>query len=135
MKRFGIIALLMAATWANSQAADTFFTTPALVVTPTVLKFGAAEPHRAMTNTFLVENAGSGNLVGKATVKPPFKIISGGTYSLKQNEAQVVTIAYLPTSQHSSTNLVKFTGGGGTQAKVIGVPTRQPPAKIGPSRS
>jgi hypothetical protein len=134
MKQFGILVSLLVVAWASSQAADTLFTTPVIVVTPTTIKFGAADPHRAMTNTFLVENAGSGKLVGKATVKTPFKIISGGSYTLKQNEAQVITIAYLPTSKHSSTNLVKFTGGGGAQAKVLGIPTRQFLQKANPSR-
>lgn len=117
------MAFLIAAVSIGS-AADTLFTTPVLVVTPTTLKFGKADPHLALTNTFLVENAGAGKLVGKATVKPPFKIIDGGSYVLRQNEAQVVTVVYLPTSEHSSTNIVKFTGGSGAHARLIGVPTK-----------
>ena len=117
-----------------SRAADTLFTTPVLVVTPTTLKFGKLDSHLALTNTFLLENIGVGKLVGKATVKPPFKIIDGGSYNLRPNEAQVVTVVYLPTSAHSSTNVAKFTGGGGALAWVIGTPTKKFPEKIEASR-
>jgi len=77
-----------------------------------------------MTNTFLIENAGGGKLIGKATVNPPFKVIDGGSYTLRENEAQVVTVVYVPKEPGTVTNLVKFTGGSGAQATVIGKPLK-----------
>jgi hypothetical protein len=57
-----------------------------------------------------VENVGSGILVGKATVPPPFKILSGGTYKLERNAAQVVTIVYTPNGAPTNSQTVKFFG-------------------------
>jgi len=109
---------------AGALQAGTLFPYPAIVVSPTTIKFGAADPHRTFTNTFLVENAGGGKLVGKATVEPPFKIIDGGSYVLRENEAQVVTIIYVPKGSASVTNTVKFTGAGGAKATAIGRPLK-----------
>ena len=85
-----------------------------------VLNFGPVPDKATATNTFLVENMGRGKLVGTATVPAPFKIISGGDYALRENEAQVVTITYTPSGAASDTQTVKFTGGGGSKATVRG---------------
>src|SRR5690349_3477656 len=67
-----------------------------ILVSPTKLNFGSLEPGKSATNTFLVENFGRGKLVGAAAVSGPFKIISGGSYSLKEKEIQVITVVYAP---------------------------------------
>lgn len=123
MKRFlGLLAFLVLLS--SQLSADTLFTGPVIVVTPMILKFGAADPHRSLTNTFLVENIGRGTLVGKVHVKAPFKVLDGGSYALKPNEAQVVTLVYSPTKSRTSTNEVVFTGGGGCTAAAVGRPLK-----------
>src|SRR5262245_17309372 len=112
----GVIVLLSF----TSLSAGTLFPGPVIVVTPAKINFGTAARNHSLTNTFLVENAGSGKLVGKASVPPPFKILDGETYELKGNEAQIVTIIYTGGDSPVVTNTVKFTGGGGAKATVIG---------------
>ena len=100
--------------------ADTLFTTPVIYVKPQALDFGRVAGKATATNTFLVENMGSGKLVGSATVPAPFKILSGGKYTLRENEAQIVMVIYTPSGAASDAQTVKFTGGGGAKARVTG---------------
>ena len=100
--------------------AGTVFTNPVIYVTPMVLEFGRVATNRTATATFVVENMGSGRLIGKATVAAPFKIVAGGDYALKPNEVQLVTITYKPISTAPDTQTVKFTGGGEAKATVTG---------------
>ena len=109
--------------------ASTLFTNPVIVVSPMTLDFGRVATNATATNTFLVENIGSGKLVGTATVAAPFKILSGGDYKLKGNEAQIVTVTYKPTGAASDTQTVEFTGGGGAKATATGKLAVVPPKK------
>jgi hypothetical protein len=121
MKRLLIIAgcvLVLGVSWIAE--AGTLFTNPVIFVKPTTLDFGPVAGNTTATNTFLVENMGSGKLVGTATVAAPFKILSGGDYTLRKNEAQVVTVIYTPTGAATDTETAQFTGGGGTEATVTG---------------
>jgi hypothetical protein len=113
--------------------AGTVFTNPVIYVTPMVLEFGRVATNRTATATFVVENMGSGRLIGKATVAAPFKIVAGGDYSLKPNEAQLVTITYKPISTAPDTQTVKFTGGGEAKATVTG--NSPPQQKTKPKRN
>jgi hypothetical protein len=106
--------------------AGTIFTNPVIYVTPTVLDFGRVATNRTATATFVVENMGSGKLVGKATVSAPFKVTAGGDYALKENELQVVTITYKPTGTAPDTQTVTFTGCGEAKATVKGIPVPPP---------
>lgn len=110
--------------------ASTLFTTPVIVVTPITLDFGRVATNTNATRTFLVENFGSGILVGTATVAAPFKILSGGDYKLKENEAQIVTVIYKPTGTAPDSQTVQFTGAGGAKATVTGKPTAPPPKQL-----
>jgi hypothetical protein len=100
--------------------AGTLFTNPVIVVMPMTLDFGAVADKVTATNTFVVENMGGAKLTGKATVPAPFKILSGGDYTLRANEAQVVTVTYTPSGAASDTQAVTFTGGSGITATVTG---------------
>jgi hypothetical protein len=111
MKTRIALAGLFLLNWLCIARADTLFTNPFIVVSPTTLDFGAVREREFATNYFLVENVGSGTLVGKAAVPPPFKILSGGTYKLKRNAAQVVAIVYTPKGPPTNTQVVTFTGG------------------------
>jgi hypothetical protein len=106
--------------WLCIAKAATLFTVPIIVVTPTTMDFGAVATNRTVTKAFLVENAGGGKLVGKAKVAPPFKIVDGGDYTLRENEVQVVTISYTPRSDRTNVQTVTFTGDGGAKATVVG---------------
>jgi hypothetical protein len=100
--------------------AGTLFTTPIIVVTPKAIDFGSVPLKTTVTNTVLLENWGGGKLVGKATVAPPFKILSGAAYRLGPSDVQVVTICYTPTAATNDTNVIKFTGGAGAIVPVWG---------------
>jgi hypothetical protein len=109
--------------------AGTLFTNPVLVVTPMTLDFGRVATNTMATNTFLLENIGRGTLVGKATVAAPFKILSGSDYTLRENEAQIMTVIYRPSGAAADTQAVEFTGGGGGKATATGRPAASPPKK------
>ena len=109
-----------------ATAASTLFTTPVIFLTPPVLNFGPVYTNSTATNTIIVENMGIGKLVGKATVPEPFKIVDGGDYSLRANEAQIVTITYKPSGAPLDKQTVTFTGGGGAKATVTGKPSLKP---------
>ncbi len=101
-------------------------TNPIIMITPATLDFGYVAPGRTATNTFLLENVGHGKLSGTASVPAPFKIASGGTYTLKEKEIQVVSVVYSPTEAPVDTAPVAFTAGATTlKAKAIG--RRLPP--------
>jgi len=126
MKAFTNKHVITNAGWAllvgcvSVATAATLFTEPVIVVSPRAIDFGAVSRKGTVTNTFLVENWGGGKLVGKVSVPKPFKILSGGSYRLGPADAQVVTISYTPSGAPVDTNLVKFTGGSGTSASVVG---------------
>ena len=66
------------------------------------------------------------------TVPAPFKILSGGDYTLRAKEAQVVTITYKPSGAATDTETAKFTGGSGVNAIVTGrlaIPTTKKPKR------
>jgi hypothetical protein len=119
--RFALIGSLAVLASTCVLNAGTLFTEPIIFVQPAKLDFGTVFPRDFVTNSFLVENVGGGTLVGKATVPPPFKIISGDTYQLKRSEVQVVTVVYTPDLSGTNIEKVKFTGADGlTTAPVIG---------------
>jgi hypothetical protein len=91
-----------------------------ILVSPTRLNFGAVPLGKSLTNTFLVENFGHGKLVGTASVPAPFKIISGEKYALKEKEVQIVTVVYTPTQARIDKAVIKFSGGNGAKAMVMG---------------
>jgi hypothetical protein len=110
--------------------AGTLFTNPVIFISPMTMSFGGVATNMTATRTFLVENMGSGKLVGTATVPAPFKIVSGGDYTLRQDEAQVVTVTYTPSGAASDTQTVVFTGGGGAKASVTGQSAPAQPKKL-----
>jgi len=81
------------------------------VVSPKKIDFGDLRLKESATNSFLVENVGSGTLEGTAKVPPPFKIQSGASYKVPRNGAQVVTVVYTPDGSPTNTQVVTFTGG------------------------
>jgi|ERR1051326_3988825 hypothetical protein len=120
MKHFWIIVALLVSALLEQAQAGSLITNPVVMVTPMVLDFGSVKSKTSVTNSVLVENAGGGKLVGKATVSGPFKIVSGGNYTLKTDAAQLVTIAYSPSGAATDTQTIAFTGGGGAKVTLTG---------------
>ena len=94
-------------------------TNAVISATPSSLNFGSVASGVSATNTFTVQNIGGGTLAGTATVAAPFRIVSGGTYSLGSSQTQTVSVSYSPSGQNDS-QVVTFTGGGGATATVSG---------------
>ena len=106
--------------WFAARAGESLFTTPIIEISPHGIDFGAVPWKQTVRTNFVVENWGGGSLVGKASVKAPFKILSGGSYQLRPGDAQIVTVSYMPTGAPLDTNVVKFTGGGGALVPITG---------------
>jgi len=119
-RKLGDVIVILILSFFGRAYGSNLLTNPVVMVTPMVLDFGSVKAGTTVTNTLLLENAGGGKLVGKASVPAPFKIISGGSYSLKENSAQVVTITYTPGRAPADTQTVTFTGGAGGKATVTG---------------
>jgi len=120
-KRFALIGSIPLVVAFCVARAGTLFTTPIIFVQPSSIDFGRIAPREFATNSFALENVGGGVLIGKATVPPPFKIISGETYQLKRSEIQLITIVYTPDNNPTNMEIVRF-GGADTpgSATVVG---------------
>ena len=97
----------------------------AITVTPTTtVAFGSVAVNSSMTQSFTVQNSGSGTLTGTASATAPFSIASGGSYTLAAGAQQTVTVRFSPTAAQSYTGSVSFTGGGGATRTVTGTGTQ-----------
>jgi hypothetical protein len=99
---------------------------PVISVGASSLSFGTILTNTAATNTFTVQNSGTGTLTGTATVGVPFSILSGGSYSLTAGQSQTVSVLFSPTAAGSYTQTLALTGAGGTNLAVSGVATNAP---------
>jgi hypothetical protein len=95
-------------------------TNPIIAISPSNQSFGLVATNATKDLSFIVQNAGSGLLVGSASVSEPFRIISGRDYSLGANQSQSVTLRFSPASLGATSNSVTFTGGGGAMGAVSG---------------
>jgi hypothetical protein len=95
-------------------------TNPIIAISPSNQSFGLVATNATKDLSFIVQNAGSGILVGSASVSEPFRIISGRDYSLGANQSQSVTLRFSPASLGATSNSVTFTGGGGAMGVVSG---------------
>ncbi len=100
--------------------------TPVLQVTPGSIAYGTILNGASKTNSFTVQNIGTGTLTGTASVAAPFSIVSGGSYSLGAGQTQAVTVVFSPTAATSYNQSVAFTGGNGTNTTVTGSATNAP---------
>ena len=66
--------------------------TPILQVTPGSIGYGTLLVGTSKTNSFTVQNVGTGTLSGTASVSAPFSVVSGGSYSLGANASQTVVV-------------------------------------------
>ena len=90
-------------------------------VSPSALNFGYVAPGSYKDLILIVKNTGTGALVGAVSTTPPFSIVSGGSYSLEENQTQQVVVRYTATLQKGSdTGSLFFTGGGGITVQAKG---------------
>ena len=95
-------------------------TNPVVFVTPTSLDFGILPVGATNNLTLTVQNTGTGTLTGSASVPAPYRVISGGNYSLGSNQSQTVTVQFSPTTPGVSNQTIAFTGGNGASASFTG---------------
>ena len=114
-------------------------TNPAIAVSHRILDFPSVAVDRASKLSFRVQNVGGGILSGAAHASPPFTIVSGSPYVLRNSQSQVITVQYVPTAIGMNITVIRLTGGGGASITVAGsaVPTApaapaSPPAPARP---
>ncbi|MDD5678834.1 MAG: DNRLRE domain-containing protein [Kiritimatiellae bacterium] len=112
-------ASAMGDVWSFTTQSDPA-TLPIISVTPASLNFDSVFVGSSALNTFTVQNIGGGTLSGSASVSSPFSIVSGGSYSLSADQAQVVTVQFSPSSEASYSQNITFTGGDGATRTVTG---------------
>jgi hypothetical protein len=95
-------------------------TDPIISLSSGTLDFASRPVGSTNVLTCTVQNIGAGVLTGAVTVARPFSVVSGGTYGLRSNQTQTVTIAYIPTAPSSDAQTLYFTGGGGASKPVTG---------------
>ncbi len=127
-KRFALIGATLVLAAFCAAHAGTLFTSPIIFVQPQKIDFGTLPPNEFATNKFVIENVGGGTLTGKATVPPPFKIISGESYMLKRSEIQIITVVYTPDKSGTNSDNVTFSGADApVKAAVMGRLDTRPP--------
>jgi hypothetical protein len=95
-------------------------TNPVIVLSPGSLDFGVVPVGSTNNLTITVRNGGAGTLTGTASIASPFRIMSGGSYSLGSNASQPVVVRYTPTTGGTHSQVLTFTGAGGATATVSG---------------
>ena len=93
---------------------------PVILVAPGSMSYGVVLTGTSVTNSITVQNMGTGTLSGSASVGAPFRVVSGGSYSLGSGQTQLVMVAFSPQVASNYVQSVAFTGGGGTNAVVSG---------------
>jgi hypothetical protein len=113
-------------TMVTGSATNAPVPTPVLQVTPGSIAYGTILNGTSKTNSFTVQNVGTGTLTGTANVGAPFSVVSGGSYSLRAGASQPVTVVFSPTGATNYSQSVTFTGGNGTNTTVTGSATNAP---------
>ena len=104
----------------NATVTGIGYPPPKIAINPVFFNFGSVAVGSVSNAVFTISNAGGGNLIGVASVLPPFNIISGVNYTLTQNQSSNILIRYGPTNVASNSLTVSLTGGGGTNALLTG---------------
>jgi hypothetical protein len=92
-----------------------------ILVSPGSLDFGTVPAGTTSNLSFTVQNVGGGTLSGTASVAgSPFSVVSGASYSLGASQSQTVTVVFSPMVASNYNQSVVLTGGGGTNATVLG---------------
>lgn len=89
-------------------------------VTPESLDFGTLTVGDNRDLTLNVKNIGGGMLIGSASVPFPFRITTGGTYSLGSGTSQTVIVRYSPAEAGTNGAGVTFSDDGAATYVVVG---------------
>src|SRR5882724_7018468 len=92
---------------------------PSLSVTPDSLNFGTVSVGSTADRNFVVQNTGGGTLTGTVSAAPPFRILSGGSFSLTVGATQMVTVRFNPTTSGVFSANVSFTSNGGNLQRAV----------------
>src|SRR5262249_38964218 len=118
------VAVAAVDTSGNQSACSTAASATAQIdfsVTPTgSVNFGSVNVGSSATQTFSVQNTGSGTVTGTATVAAPFSIVSGSPFTLTGAGAtQTVTVRFTPTTTATATTNIAFTADGDTISRTV----------------
>jgi hypothetical protein len=107
-------------------------------VTPsTATSFGTIAVGSSVDRTFTVQNTGGASLSGTTSVGAPFRIVTGGSFSLAPGASQAVTVRFQPTSAGSFAGNATFTANGDTVSRSVSGATTgaapSPPASTSPT--
>ena len=91
-----------------------------LGVTPTTtVSFGSVATGATVDRTFTVQNTSASSLSGTVSVGAPFRIASGGSFSLAAGATQNVVVRFQPTAAGSFAGNVNFTAAGDTLSRGV----------------
>jgi hypothetical protein len=99
---------------------------PGIQVTPGSIGYGTVLVGASKTNSFNIQNVGTGTLSGSASVGAPFNVVSGSSYSLAAGQTQAVVVVFSPVVASNYNQSVSFSGGGGTNVAVSASATNAP---------
>jgi hypothetical protein len=84
-------------------------------VSPTSsVAFGSIAVGQTVDRTFTVQNTGTAGLSGGVAVDAPYRVVSGGSFSLAAGASQAVVVRFAPTSAGTFASNARFTAGGDT---------------------
>ena len=104
----------------NTQTSYIIALTPAqMLVTPASQDFNTIIIGQTNSHSFLVINTGQSTLTGTAGVTSPFSIAAGGAYTVPGGATNSVLVNFEPVTAGPVSNLVVFTGNGGSSSNAV----------------
>ena len=104
----------------NSGAATLTVVAGQLVINPAAgWDFGAVATGVTVQTTFILTNAGCGQLTGTATIAAPFAVDSGSSFTLPGYGTTNVLVSFTPVTAGWFTNNVVFTSDGGVSTNQV----------------
>jgi subtilisin family serine protease len=104
---------------------------PAISVTPGLHAFGEVPVGTTLERTFTVRNVGGGTVTGAASTTVPFRVIQGGSFSLREGQSQAVTVRFSPAVVGTFAAAINFTSNAGSVSRSV-TGTGGPPANPAP---
>jgi hypothetical protein len=99
----------------SAVARSDYFVSPAATTS-----FGSVPLNGFAQRTFIVKNTGGGTVSGTVATAAPFRVVSGGTFSLAGMGAwQVVTVRFSPTAVAVASASVTVRANGGSVSRIV----------------
>ena len=93
--------------------------TPVQGTSPASFTFGAITTGSTTQTTFVVTNAGAGELVGTVATAGPFAVVNDSAYALAGGTSTNVIVSFTPSSAGSFSNSIVFTSNGGVSTNAV----------------